>query len=119
MNNQYLPDLGQMAFGQPWQTYECPEFVVAALEALQEILDERQGIDPFSNSGSSFGNDTFQVEAYSWSDDEQPWNFKWKDIEVSWYKWLGRGTTINKPYVSKDLIASMLLECIDSIEEGP
>ena len=78
---------------------------------------QKQYHSPFGNTGNKFKNDVFEVEAYSWNDDvEQPYNFKWKDYEVSWYKYLGRGCTINKE-MTPDTGAKMLDECLKSIRK--
>ena len=70
---------------------------------------------PFSNTGNSFKNDIFGVEAYSWDDDyEQPYNFKYKDIEISWYKYLGRDTSINKEISEKEAV-DMYKICLNSL----
>ena len=72
---------------------------------------------PFDNSGNRWKNDVFEVQAYSWDDEEsQPYNFKCGDIEISWYKHLGRDTTINRDF-SKGEIIDMYNKCIDSINE--
>lgn len=65
----------------------------------------------FSNTGNSFECPVFRVEAYSWSDEEQPYNFKWRDVEISWYKYLGRGMSANQE-LSPERAAEMLIECL-------
>ena len=116
---RYTPELGQAVFGQPYQEFEVPDIWDAALCAIREELDrvmwnihQRPYESPFSNTGSRFECPTFTVEAYSWDEDtEQPWNFKWGEVEISWYKYLGRGMSANKP-LSPDLAATMLDECL-------
>lgn len=118
----YEPELGQECFGQPYQVYDCPEYIVALLQYLEyemeicHITNERNG-SPFRNTGCakiSVG-ETFQVESYSWNEGvAQPWNFKYKDIEISWYKYLGRGTTINRE-VTPDEVVEMFESCLKAI----
>lgn len=122
MTKQYEPELGQMAFGQPWKQYECPEWIIAFLDRIRRELDrvmwnnnQEAYASPFDNSGNSFKNDVFEVSAYSWGDEEQPYNFKWKDVEISWYKHSWRGTTINQDLEPQRGI-EMLNECLASIE---
>lgn len=110
----YVPEIGQMAYGQPWQELECPDWIVASLEVLRDALIDAKDIDPFGNTGDEFICEAFHVEAYSWGDEPQPWNFKWGDIEISWYKWLGRGTTINRE-IDRATAHRMLTECLASI----
>lgn len=132
----FIPELGHIAFGQGWQEYEAPEYLENALMTLGDWFYEHEWTDvdgyryvkgtsrfasgvntPFDNGGAHFKNDVFEVEAYSWDDDyEQPYNFKWRDLEVSWYKWLGRDTTCNRiPGVEET--EEMLRQCLESLGE--
>jgi hypothetical protein len=114
----FEPELGQIVFGQPTKQYATSELVHAALSHLRDEMDrvmwnhhQREYSSPFGNTGSSFKCDSFEVHAYSWSDDEQPFNFKWGDLEISWYKYLGRGMSANKD-ITPDTLSSMLDDCI-------
>ena len=119
----YEPEFGQAIFGQPWQQHEASELLIAALEYLDSELcrvmwnKHQESYDsPFRNTGNSFKNDVFEVCAYSWDDTkEQPYNFKYNDIKISWYKYLGRGTTINRN-ISNDEISDMLDKCLESVK---
>lgn len=118
MSDKYEPELGQAIFGQPHKEFEVPQIWDAALESVRHTLDivmwnihQKEYSSPFGNTGNSFKCDTFEVEAYSWNDEvEQPYNFKWRDVEISWYKYHGRGMSANKK-LSPDLAAEMLKEC--------
>ena len=117
----YEPELGQMAFGQPWKEYEVPEIWVAALSHLSDELGRamwnRSQVEyhsPFGNTGERFDCPAFSAHAYSWSDDDQKWNFKWRDVEISWYKWLGRGMSANMQ-LTPDMAAEMLVECLHAV----
>jgi hypothetical protein len=122
----YEPEMGQMCFGQPSQRYAGSELLSAALQAINDRLDmvmwnknQEEYPSPFINSGNveGFKNGTFEAHAYSWDEDvEQPFNFKWRDIEVSWYKHARRGLSVNR-LVLPDEIAVMLQECLDSLGE--
>ncbi|KKK64693.1 hypothetical protein LCGC14_2981660, partial [marine sediment metagenome] len=121
----YEPELGQMIFGQPYKEHKASNLMIAALRAIGDELGRvmwniHQEIyaSPFDNTGNAFKEiQTFQVEAYSWNEEyEQPWNFKWKDIEVSWYKYYGRGTSVNRE-VSPLEIAQMLDACLSVLLE--
>lgn len=122
---RYVPELGQASFGQPWQSYDVPEFVQALLSSLRDELDRimwnaepnapMRYPNPFNNTGGSFRNATFEVEAYSWSDEEQPYNFKWRDIKISWYKYLGRGMSTNTEF-TPDLAIEMYNDCWQSLQ---
>ena len=118
-------ELGNLLFNpNENQSFACPNYVIALLEGIESRLmieywnETQQEMDsPFGNTGSSFKNDVFEVEAYNWDDDVcQPYNFKWKDVEISWYKYLGRDTTINKKITTEEA-KKMFDECIKSLDK--
>ena len=119
---EYEPELGQAVFGQPWQQYGVSEYVTACLRMMAEEIDrvmwnngDKAYENPFSNTGNSLVTDVFRAHAYSWNDDvEQPYNFKYGNIEISWYKYLGRGMSANKQ-ITPDEAAKMLDDCLASI----
>ena len=98
------------------------ELLIAALRHLGHEVwiytnnTRQDGIDPTENSGSEFTNDTFGMRAYDWSEPEEylP-NFKYKDFEVEWYKYLSRGMKTNRD-ITPDEINSMLVDCLKSLE---
>jgi len=118
----YVPELGQALFGQPTQEYGCPGYIYSHLSTIRDELDrvmwnihQVEYDSPFGNTGNKYKNDVFEVCAYSWDDDvEQPYNFKYKDIEISWYKYLGRGMSMNRS-VDPVEAADMLNDCIESL----
>lgn len=113
----FEPELGQMAFGQPWKSNELPYSWEYALQLLGLMIDDCHGANPGSNSGAEFECPAFSMYAYDWGDDDQPYNFKWREAEASWYKWLGRGSSCNDALLDASL-EEMLMECIPSIKEG-
>lgn len=120
----YQPEIGQACFGQPYKEHEVSKLGVAALRAIEAYLDivmwnrhQKIYVSPFGNNGAEFKNDTFEVESYSWGEEEQPYNFKWKDVEVSWYKYLGRGTTSNIE-LTPNLLNDLLDDCLASLQRG-
>jgi hypothetical protein len=115
----FQPELGQALFGQPHQEHEVPDIWDAALCFIRDELErvmwnvrQKEYASPFANAGERFDCPTFSVHAYSWDESkEQPWNFKWRDVEISWYKYLGRGMSANR-LLSPELAAEMLAECL-------
>ena len=116
-------ELGNLMFNPNInQQYECPRWIVALLNELDNQLDrvmwnntQKEYSSPFENTSNSFKNNVFEVQAYDWNDDvEQPYNFKCDDIEISWYKYLGRDTTINGEYEPQKII-DMFNKCLQSI----
>lgn len=116
-------ELGNLMFNtNKNQQYKCPRWIVALLKELDNQLDrvmwnntQEEYSSPFENTSNSFKNDVFEVQAYDWNVDiEQPYNFKCGDIEISWYKYLGRDTTINDEY-EPQVIINMFNKCLQSI----
>lgn len=121
--DEFQPELGQMVFGQPWQQHDVPEIMEAALGAIRDEYDrvywnvhQKECPSPFGNSGpgANLKTDVFEVCAYSWGDDEQPFNFAWGDLRISWYKYMGRGMSANME-ITPDLAAKCLAECLASV----
>lgn len=104
------------------QVYTCPSYIQALLRELRRQLqgvmsykEHKEYDNPFDNTGNTFKNDVFEVQAYNWNDDiHQSYNFKWNDIEISWYKYLGRDTTINREITEKEA-REMYDACLQSI----
>lgn len=120
-----MREIGQMLFANnTMYSYDCEDYIVALLRNLDDELcrvmwnkNQEEYESPFQNTGNSFIGKNFEVHAYSWDDEsDQTYNFKCGNIEISWYKYLGRGTTINGNY-SKDEIISMYNACLKEIRE--
>lgn len=118
-------ELGNLMFNtNKNQVYECPEWIIALLDTIRQKLDivmwnkyHKEYDNPFENSGNSFKNNVFEVQAYSWDDEvHQEYNFKCGDVEISWYKYLGRDTTINDDYEEKYII-EMFNKCMESLRQ--
>ena len=120
----FTPQIGQFLYGQSWQPWDCPEYIVALLRYLDYEMDRVwrnnsiQYDSPFDNSGNVIGyrNDVFEVHAYDWGEEQQGFNFKYEDIEISWYKGLGRATTINR-LVTPDEMVVMFSRCLESVRK--
>lgn len=118
-------ELGNLMFNTNQnQQYSCPHYVIALLNEIDNQLsrvmrnkNHELYDSPFDNSGNKFFNKVFQVQAYDWNEDiEQQFNFKYKDIKISWYKYLGRDTTINKEITPEEAVY-MFNDCINSLKE--
>ena len=118
-------ELGQLMFSpNVIHNYECEDWIVALLRDLDRKLqtvmwniNQEEYDSPFNNTGNEFIGENFEVHAYNWNEDvEQPYNFKCGVIEISWYKYLGRGTTINGLY-TKDKIVKMYNMCLEEIRK--
>jgi hypothetical protein len=122
--SEYEPELGQLAFGQPHQQFAVPAIMEAVLEHIEAEcarvywnVNQKQMPSPFGNSGpdGNLKTDVFEVQAYSWSDDEQPFNFAWRDLRISWYKYLGRGMSANME-ITPNMASECLEECLSSVQ---
>jgi len=118
---KFVPELGQAAFGQPYKDHEVPEYMTALLRHIDYMLgvvmwnrQQAKYESPFDNTGNSFVGDAFEVHAYSWSDDEQPFNFKCGDLEISWYKYCGRGMSANKE-IAPEYVIEIFDKCMSSL----
>lgn len=118
-------ELGQLVFSPNYiQQYDCPNWVIALLRDIEYRLNitmwninQVEYDSPFANTGNSYIGKNFEVHAYHWdNEEEQPYNFKCGNIEISWYKYLGRGTTINGKYYSEEIL-KMYEVCIKEIQE--
>lgn len=107
------------------KVFETPRYVEALLESIESELgrimwniNQEEYNSPFRNTGNKFDDlEEFQVYAYYWGDDEKEIerpNFKCGDIEIHWYKHLGRGCTINKP-ITPETAIKMYNTCMEAL----
>lgn len=104
-------------FDQP-----CSALCLAALHAIRDRLqivmwnrNQTEYESPFTNTGNCFENEVFKANAHSWTNESQEWNFCWRDLKISWYKYCGRTTYCNKT-MTNDEIATMLEDCLASLD---
>lgn len=112
----YEPEIGQMLFGNGWQPHKVQYEVEQVMDALQgafSVLYPKLD-NPFSNSGARYRWSCFEVHSYDWGDDEQPFNFKWRDFSVSWYKYNGRGMSQNRKIMPFDL-RTLFQQCMGAM----
>ena len=93
-----------------------PEPFTSAIAILGDAIQLKHGINPCHNSAESYANSKFRMAAYDWSK-QREWNFVWRDVVVSWYKYNGRCMSCNMALTTQDAI-DMLLECLPSVTEG-
>lgn len=125
-------ELGNIMFNtNTIQQYNCPNYIVALLREIDRQLNrimwniyQKEYNSPFNNTGNSFELGNFKVIAYNWNEEvEQDYNFIYKvdktksnldDIKISWYKYLGRDTTINQE-IDSSIIVDMFDDIIDQL----
>jgi len=121
---RYSPEIGQLAFGCPTSQYACPEFVEAGLAHLANEIErvlwntnQKTMAAPTENNGSQYATDAFEMRAYYWGDDKTlaslP-NFRCGDFEVRWYKFLGRGMSMNKE-IDANAFFELIEKCLTSV----
>jgi len=103
--------VGQQKFTVPLIWEAALYYMQRELEILQWNKNQEKYPSPFENTGEDFKCDAFEVRAYSWREEIQPFNFKWRDVEISWYKNLGRGMSSNKA-LTAEMASEMLEECL-------
>ena len=111
MKNQKLTyekvELGQMIFGNPVGAYECTDFVEALVSALFDEI-ERVYWNKNQQEWDKDEDPNFpgiEYHSYYWGDDDKEAvkpNFKFKDIEVRWYKHPFRYATVNVSMTEKE-----------------
>lgn len=91
------------------------EIVLSFLYNAWELYATNQPDSPFDNTGYRYDGKKFSAHAYSWDEEvEQDFNFKWRDVKVRWYKYLGRGMEVNRR-ISTQEAQEMALECFEEI----
>lgn len=119
----YEPELDQIMFDTPTDEFELGKLERWAVSNLQKIaqLTKVEGLgDNTGGHGVKFQNDVFVMQNYHWCNEgddckiaEMP-NFKCGDIEIRWYKYLGRGMSVNRQ-VTKEELTEAFQKCRDSL----
>jgi hypothetical protein len=113
MTKSFEPELGQDIFGDEYQELDASDLVKTALVYLSEQFDASRIYNPFEISGYPFDANNIHIEAYKY-EGEQPYCFKWRDVEISWYKHLKRSMSMNR-VVSPTEVHEMVIEVMDAI----
>lgn len=103
-------ELGQACFGNKWSQYNAPDFITAGFLLLeheiqrvewnirQKSFETPLGGGAWCGSIDSYKNKVFEIHPYYWGEHKhlsnRP-NFKCGRFEVRWYKYMGRGMTMN------------------------
>lgn len=128
MTNKYEPELGQAAFGAKFSDLECPEYIEALIRYLADEISrvewnrtQKKYEPPTYNNGKEYKTDCFEMRSYCWEDCDETSdckcckpNFKCGDFDVRWYKYLGRGMSMNRDIKSDEAIA-LFDKCLKSV----
>lgn len=106
--------------------------IQAVLDRIRKEMDrlywnknQKEMESPFDNTGQVYSDETFEVRAYYWGDDELQHslpNFVYKDFKCYWYKhsnrglsWYYKGEHYGK--VSTKFLNKMLNDCFKSMNK--
>lgn len=121
-----VSELGQMLLGNPGADVSCPGFVEAGMRQLALEIErvewnrtQKQYEAPTRNNGEHYETSVFEMHAYYWGEEqcliERP-NFRCGDFEVYWYKYCGRGMSMNRQIDANEFFI-MLDRCLASVRE--
>lgn len=107
MAKEYKPELGQALFGKPFNYFEFPDNAEDILRAvLQDICRAlyKAGL-PYNLEEEMYDSlpiDGIEYRNYCWDEDSpSPPNFSFDGVEISWYKYIGRGMSCNVDWKEK------------------
>jgi hypothetical protein len=123
---KYIPEIGQACFGCPTSEFSCPEFIEAGLKHLSDEIEivelnirQKEFVSPTKISGTVYNTYAFQMRAYYWGEDEKiqstP-NFSCDGLEIRWYKYLGRGMSMNKEIDANNFF-KIIDKCLKAVRE--
>lgn len=103
------PEIGQMLFGAPTGDYGMPEYADALVHGLLSEIERvywnlnQKEWDRYADPGLP----GVEYHSYWWGDEDAPEaerpNLSFGDgVEVRWYKYPGRGSTVNKKMSAAD-----------------
>lgn len=108
--------------------YECPKYVIALIRDLDSYIgvcywnkEQKQWQSPLQNTGNSYKNDTFELNAYDWSEEMNENNFKanmsnGKPVTLTWYKHIGRCCTVSCDVYPEEWVR-IYDRCMDSVRK--
>ena len=104
--------------------YECPEFIEAGLtylareiERVEWNITQKKYEAPVANNGGFYKTEVFTIRAYNWKEnpDRLP-NFRCGSFCVYWYKYLGRGMSMNKAIDANEFF-QLIDKCFESVRK--
>ena len=117
----YEPELGQLMYGTPPGEFTFGKLEKWAVTSLRRLATLTK-VESLSQNigGVSFRNDVFEMRNYHWCADDEDCpeaarpNFKCGDVEIRWYKYLGRGMSVNRQ-ITKEELTEIFQKCTDSL----
>src|SRR3990167_2372596 len=102
-------EMGQMVFGNPVGEFTCPEYIEALIAYIFEEIDRVY----WNKNQKKWNKDEnpkvkgIEFRPYYWGERNKEAikpNFKYKEVEVRWYKHFGRSVTLNVSKTEKEWI---------------
>lgn len=139
---KYKPNFAEIMLRNAHEEYDLGENERYASEKLYALSEQLGRMNPKAQAhgclggewgyGQDFKNDVFEMHPYWWgectcgagdeSDEHKDEcklmlpNFRCGDIEISWYKYIGRGMTVSRK-VSREELREMFRKCFASISQ--
>jgi len=108
-----------------WQT--APNFIIAGLDFLAAEIErvewnktQKEFQSPTRNYGTHYKTNIFKMCSYYWGEEQNLMNrpnFKYGKFEITWYKYLGRGTYINKEIDANEFF-KIIDKCITNVKQS-
>jgi len=117
----FIPELGQMCFGNPTGSCAVPEFVEALLSHVFGEIGRVYG-NVHQQSWrylSDPGMPGIEVRPYYWGDDPEDAakpNFAFSGVEIRWYKHPGRSMSCTRTLTEAEWV-SWFDDCLKAIRE--
>lgn len=104
--------------------YKCPEFIEAGLihlageiERVEWNITQKVYKAPVANNGGFYKTSVFTIRAYDWGENPRRLpNFQCGGFRVWWYKYLGRGMSMNKPIDANEFF-KLIDKCLASVRK--
>jgi hypothetical protein len=118
VDKYYEPELGQAFWGNSVCELDFDEQQDSYIVEYMLRVISYYATGDASYSGD-FENDVFEMRSYYWGDDEEKEelpNFRHikSGLEIRWYKYIGRGMSVNAPVCPKCFI-DIFAECLNSL----
>ena len=117
----YEPEIGQAVYGNPWGEFKASlqveAFLAYILVEIERVFWNKNQKEWDRYEDPKIPN--IEYRPYYWGEDEEmakP-NFKFEDVEIRWYKYPGRGMSVNKEMTDKEW-HQWRYRCIDTIRKA-
>ncbi len=111
--SDFKPIVNQLIHEQPFQRFEAPRLLYAALEWISKELKfvlwnrmQREVANPFhKDQRTRFETEGLAIHGCDRDDPDQHWNLKCDDLEISWYRHSWCCVSVNREMTNDDIAA--------------